>query len=81
MPERYTGAMSNVGEALRREQIARQLALTIDERIALALSLGQAAIRDLAARRGITVEAATREFQRQRQVGRQHSACHDAVLG
>lgn len=77
----YTGRMSPVADDLRREQLTRQLALTPDERIALALSLGREAIRELSRIRGISVEEATREFQRQRQVGRQRSACHDAVIG
>jgi hypothetical protein len=72
--------MKSVVDDLRREQVARLQRMTVDERIRLSISLGEEAARAMAHAQGISVAAARRALQRQRQVGRRPSACHDALL-
>jgi hypothetical protein len=73
--------MASVADGLRqadREAVAR---LSGEERIALALMLGDADVEALQQARGIDRETAVRVIRRQRQAGRQPSACMSALLG
>jgi hypothetical protein len=73
--------MRSVADDLRhadREAMAR---LTIEERIMLALALGDADLDALQQARSIDRAAAVRVVERQRQSGRNPSACMRAVIG
>jgi hypothetical protein len=50
------------------------------DRVLLSLTLGDNAARKFADHHGVSLEAAKRALQRQRQAGRRRSACHDALL-
>lgn len=50
------------------------------DRILLSLALGENAARQFADLHGVSLEAAKRALQRQRQTGRKRSACHDGLL-
>jgi hypothetical protein len=72
--------MASVADELRRidrEALAR---LSGEERIALALALGDTDVEALQQARGIDRETAVRVIRRQRQAGRQPSACMSALL-
>lgn len=66
---------SKLAEELRRETYELVLELSPDERMALAFRLGDEAVANLAAARGITHEEAARLIRRQRRQGRRYSRC------
>lgn len=72
--------MASVADGLRCADRATVARLSDDERIALALTLGDADVEALQQARGIDREAAVRLIRRQRQAGRQPSACMSALL-
>jgi hypothetical protein len=72
--------MSCLGRDLRRERRDADLARTPDDRLRLALALGEADARRYAAAHGVTLAEARAVFQRQRQTGRPRSAAHDSVI-
>lgn len=72
--------MKSVADDLRRDQLARLATLSMTERIALSVRLGEEAARMYAHQHGLSLTDAKRELQRQRQVGRRPSACHTALL-
>lgn len=72
--------MKSVADDLRREQLARLATLSMTERIALSVRLGEEAAQMYADMHGVSQTEAKRELQRQRQVGRRPSACHSALL-
>ena len=66
---------SKVAEELRRETDEAVRAMTMEERMALALRLGERAARNLAAARGVSRAEAVRLIQQQSQRGRRYSRC------
>jgi hypothetical protein len=72
--------VKSVADDLRLEQRDRQQALSAMHRVRLSLTLGENAAQPFADAHGISIAAAKRSLQRQRQVGRGRSACHDALL-
>jgi hypothetical protein len=72
--------VKSVADDLRLEQRDRQQALSAMDRVRLSLALGENAAQQLADAHGVSVAVAKRSLQRQRQVGRRRSACHDALL-
>ena len=65
--------MRSVGDDLRAESLRRALALTPDERIALAFRLGDEDLALLCAARGLTPEEGKAFIRRVRQTGRRQS--------
>jgi hypothetical protein len=61
-----------------REEVSR---LSAEQRIELALALGDADLEALQHARGIDRATAVRALRRQRQAGRTPSACMTAVIG
>ncbi|MBK5257217.1 MAG: hypothetical protein JJE39_14410 [Vicinamibacteria bacterium] len=72
--------MKSVADDLRLEQRVRQQSMSAMDRVRLSLTLGENAAQRLADVRGVPLADARRSLQRQRQVGRRRSACHDALL-
>ena len=60
---------------MREATDAAVMALSPEERVELALSLGDEAIEDYAAARGIAHDEALRLLRRERRVGRRYSRC------
>lgn len=77
---RYTNGVKSVADGLRREQLTRQQVMSAMDRVLLSITLGENAARQFADLHGVPMVAAKRALQRQRQVGRRRSACHDALL-
>lgn len=72
---------SRVAEELRRETMQEMLALSPDERLALASKLGREAVDAFAAARGLTHDEALRLIQQQKQRGRRYSRCLEELDG
>ena len=72
--------MSCIGRDLRREQQLADLARTPEDRLRLAIALGDADARRYAAAHGVTLAEARAVFQRQRQTGRRPSPAHESLL-
>ncbi len=73
-PITYSGGMrSKLAEQVRREQRERELAMTPDERMALALSAGRRQVEGYAAHHGLTYEEARQALERA--VGRGRRMC------
>ncbi|HEX2122928.1 MAG TPA: hypothetical protein VHL59_14950 [Thermoanaerobaculia bacterium] len=72
---------SKVAEALRRETEEEMLAMSPDERLALAFRLGEEAIETFAAARGISREEAKRLLAAERRRGRRYSRCIEELNG
>jgi len=70
---RYTLCVSSIATELRRLTARQVLALTPDERIDLALALGDDDARLFIDASGLPVELASRRLRAARQVGRQRS--------
>ena len=75
--------MRSVADLLRAEDRAAVLALTADERVRLALALGE---RDLETFRAahdppLAREEAIRRLERRRQQGRRRSGCIEELIG
>lgn len=73
--------MRSVADDLKQADREAMARLSVEERIALALSLGDSDLDALQHARGIGRAAAVRVFERQRQTGRTPSACMLAVIG
>ena len=72
--------MKSVADDLRLEQRVRQQSMSAMDRVRLSLTLGENAARQFADVHGLSIAVAKRSLQRQRQIGRRRSACHDALL-
>ena len=75
MTIRYTDAVTSVADDLRRQTIARVLAMPIPTRIALALSLGDDDLEVFRRASGLERSAALRRVRAGRQRGRSPSTC------
>jgi len=69
--------MRSVADDLREEQLREMQKLTPEERIELALRLGEEGLRFFMATHGLTREEAIRQIRRQRRAGRAPSRCMD----
>jgi hypothetical protein len=67
--------VKSVADELGREDIARVLALSPEERIDLALRLGDEALETYATARAIARDEALRELRRNARKGRRYSRC------
>ena len=67
--------MKSVADALRRDTSRTVQALSPGERIALALSLGEAGLQAFCAAQGVDREEGFKRLRRQRQQGRRPSVC------
>jgi hypothetical protein len=72
----HTQGMKSVADDLRREQLARLATLSMAERIALSVRLGEEAAQMYANMHGVSLTEAKRELQCQRQVGRRPVTPH-----
>jgi len=70
----------SVADESARERSERIAALTPDERVALALSLGRRALESYEINGGLTAGDARRDVERRRQRRRRPSAVMDAVI-
>jgi len=73
--------MRSVADDLKRSHREEVRKLSAEQRIELALALGDADLAALQAARGIDRAAAVRLVKRQRQAGRTRSACMTAAIG
>lgn len=67
--------MRSVADEVRREHAERSAALAPEERIRLALQLGELELELYCRREGLDRAAAVRQIRMQRQVGRRLSRC------
>ena len=70
---------SRVADELRAEQTAELMKMTLDERLELALRLGDQAIADYASANGVDEETARAVLTKQRHAGRRRSRCHEEL--
>ena len=70
-----------VADDLREELQEEGLLLSFEERMALALRLGERGLEIFRQATGLDREAAIRELQRQRQAGRTPSKCMSEIIG
>ena len=77
----YTHVMRSVADDLRDELQEEVLRLPFEERIALALRLGERGLEMFRQANGLDRETAIRELQRQRQAGRTPSKCMSELIG
>lgn len=77
----YTHAMRSVADDLRDELQEEALRLPFEERMALALRLGERGLEMFRQANGLDRETALRELQRQRQAGRTPSKCMSELIG
>jgi hypothetical protein len=73
--------MRSVADDLREELQDEVLRLPFEERMALALRLGERGLEMFQQARGLDREAAIRELQRQRQAERTPSKCMSDLIG
>jgi hypothetical protein len=73
--------MRSVADDLREELQEEVLLLSFEERIALALKLGERGLEIFRQATGLDRAAAIRELQRQRQAGRTPSKCMSELIG
>lgn len=73
--------MRSVADSLRDELQDDLLRLSFEERMALALQLGERGLEIFRQATGLDREAAIRELQRQRQAGRTPSKCMSELIG
>ena len=73
--------MRSVADDLREELQDEGLRLPFEERMALALRLGERGLELFRQASGLDREAAVRELQRQRQAGRIPSKCMSDLIG
>jgi dsDNA-binding SOS-regulon protein len=73
--------MRSVADDLREELQEAVLLLSFEERMALALQLGERGLAMFRQASGLDREAALRELQRQRQAGRTPSKCISELIG
>lgn len=72
--------MRSVADTLREQLLAKQRKSTAGRRIALALELGKADVETYRHAHKVSARAAEKELRRRRQLGRQRSACMEALL-
>ncbi len=77
----YTHAMRSVADDLRDELEEEMLRLPFEERMKLALQLGERGLEIFRQANGLDRETALQELQRQRQVGRTPSKCMSDLIG
>jgi hypothetical protein len=77
----YTHVMRSVADDLREELQEEVLLLSFEERMALALRLGERGLEMFRQANGLDRETAFRELQRQRQAGRIPSKCMSDLIG
>lgn len=73
--------MRSVADDLREELQEDVLNLPVEERMALALRLGERGLEMFRQANGLDREAAIRELQRQRQASRTPSKCMSDLIG
>jgi hypothetical protein len=73
--------MRSVADDLREELQDEVLRLPLEERMALALRLGERGLEMFRQASGLDREAAIRELQRQRQASRTPSKCMSDLIG
>ncbi|HBL26413.1 MAG TPA: hypothetical protein DD490_06225 [Acidobacteria bacterium] len=73
--------MRSVADDLREELQDQGLLLPFEERMALALRLGERGLEMFCQASGLDRETAIREMQRQRQAGRVPSKCMSDLIG
>lgn len=73
--------MRSVADDLREELQEEILLLSFEERMALALRLGERGLEMFRLANGLDRETAFRELQRQRQAGRIPSKCMSDLIG
>jgi hypothetical protein len=73
--------MRSVADDLRDELQEDLLRLSFEERMALALRLGERGLEMFCQASGLDRKAALREHQRQRQAGRAYSKCMSELIG
>ncbi|HKH50037.1 MAG TPA: hypothetical protein VKM72_35745 [Thermoanaerobaculia bacterium] len=73
--------MRSVADDLREELQEEVLLLPFEERMALALRLGERGLEMFQQASGLDRETAIRELQRQRQAGRTPSKCMTELIG
>lgn len=71
----------SVVDEFTRHQRERIAAMTPDQRVALALSLGRRDLEAYAAAQGMTAAEARRDIERRRQRRRRPSRVMDAIIG
>ncbi len=69
--------MKSVAEEAKADQLRKVEAMSVDERVRLALRLGDDDLAILCSVQGLTREEAISRIRRQRQIGRASSACMD----
>ena len=77
----YTSGMRSVADDLRQKDRAAVLKLTPEERIALALRLGERDLEIFCRAQGLDRKEAIRVLQRRRQAGRRPSRCMTEIIG
>jgi dsDNA-binding SOS-regulon protein len=73
--------MRSVADDLREELQKEVLRLSFEERMALALQLGERGLEMFCQASGLDRDAAIRELQRQRQASRTPSKCMSELIG
>lgn len=73
----YTGHVKSVADRVRAATRANVLAMSPEERLELAFTLGDEDVRSLAEARGVDLLTARRIIRRQRQAGRRPCRCLD----
>jgi len=73
--------MRSVADDLREELQEETNLLPVEERMALALRLGERCLEMYCQANGVDRETAIRELQRQRQAGRTPSKCMSDLIG
>lgn len=71
---------SKVAEALDEEQRAANLAMPLDERMALLLAMGEQQLQGYMSANGVTRDEAMRRLEHARQSGRRPSACMERII-
>ena len=75
---RYTAAMGSVADQLKREDLRRALAMSPDERVALAFRLGEEDLAIYRAATGMSRDEALRDLRDQRRFGRTPCTCMES---
>jgi hypothetical protein len=73
--------MTSVADELREKTRREMLAMTPEERLALAFALGEADLESFRRAQGSSREEALRELQRRRQLGRRTSKAMMEIIG
>lgn len=73
--------MKSVADELREKTRREVMAMSPDERLALAFALGDADLETYRRARGLSSDEARRELERRRQLGRRTSKCMLEIIG